>query len=63
MIKGKFFHTFVWDEKAGEKKIQYQGTVRDYDSDKHLALVLLFSWIDGRPTQQYLKTPTDDWVF
>ena len=63
MIKGKFFHTFVWDEKAGGKRIQYQGMVRDYDSDKHLALVLLFSWTDGSPTHQYLKTPTEDWVF
>ena len=63
MIKGKFFHIKVWDEEAGENKIHYQGMVKDYDSDKHLALVRFFSWMDGRPTQQYLKTPTDDWVF
>ena len=63
MIKGKYFHTFKRSEKADRKEIAWQGCVMDYDPEKSLALVLLFSWLDGTPNGQYLKKVTDDWVF
>ena len=63
MIKGKYFHRFIHDEKTGKHKVHHQGLVKDYDSDKNIALVILFSWVDGQPNGQFLKTPTEDWVF
>ena len=35
----------------------------DYDPKKNLALVYLFSWLDGNSNGQHLKEVTDEWVF
>jgi len=63
MIKGKYFHTFEWNKTTGRKELGWQGHVMDYDPEKNLALVELFSWMDGAAIGQYLKKVTDDWVF
>ena len=63
MIKGKYFHTYELNEETDRKEIAWQGLVMDYDPKKNLALVYLFSWLDGNSIGQHLKEVTDDWVF
>ena len=63
MIKGKYFHTYELNEETDRKEIAWQGLVMDYDPKKNLALVYLFSWLDGNSNGQQLKEVTDEWVF
>ena len=67
VIKGKFFLTFERNEEGHRVKegggLVLQGLITDYDPDKNLALVLLFSWDDGMPGGQFLKEVTDNFIF
>lgn len=52
-LAGKFFHTHKADGK-----IEWQGRIVREQGDGHY-LVQLYSWLDGRPTNQKLVSVTD----
>lgn len=69
-IKDKRFNIFAENtvetrfHRKGEYIVQYQGTVKDYDPDTGMALVVLFNWMDGSPClDEKILEVTEDWRF
>ena len=69
-IKDKRFNIFAENtvetrfHRKGEYIVQYQGTVKDYDPDTGMALVVLYRWADGSPClDEKILEVTEDWRF